>query len=86
MQSTPLSKDQKQRAKELIRSRATDMTCPTCGDVQWGLQERLHVMPAMDPNGSVDPSMGFPAVILTCKACYHVRVYNAIQMGLVDQG
>jgi hypothetical protein len=86
MTSEPLSEAQKQRAREILQSRFTDRTCPSCGGEQWGLQERLHVMPAIDPSGTVDPSMGFPALILTCKECFQVRLFNAAQMGIVERG
>jgi hypothetical protein len=42
-------------------------------------------MPAIDPTGTVDPSMGFPAILLTCKNCYRVQVFNALQMGIAEQ-
>ena len=85
MPSEPLSDAQRRQAKEVLKSRTHDMTCPTCGSERWGLQERLHVMPVIDPSGTVDPSMGFPALILTCKECYQVRMFNAAQMGVVDR-
>mgnify|MGYP006280105381 FL=1 len=85
MSSEPLTDEQKQKAIEIIRAKAKDMRCPTCGKRRWGLQERLHVMPAIDPSGTVDPSMGFPAIILTCKECYRVQIYNALQMGIAEQ-
>jgi hypothetical protein len=85
MSSEPLTDEQKQTVIDTIRERSSDMTCPTCGEVRWGLQERLHVMPAIDPTGNVDPSMGFPAIILTCKNCYRVQVFNALQMGVAEQ-
>lgn len=85
MSSEPLTDEQKQTAIDTIRARASDMTCPTCGENRWGLQERLHVMPAIDPTGTVDPSMGFPAILLTCKNCYRVQVFNALQMGIAEQ-
>jgi hypothetical protein len=85
MSSEPLTESQKQQAKQILRSRIQNMKCPTCGGERWGLQERLHVMPAVDPAGAVDPSMGFPALLLTCKECYQVRAFNAAQMGLVDR-
>ncbi len=84
MPSEPLTDEQKQEAIETIRSHATDMSCSTCGKVRWGLQERLHVMPAIDPKGTVDPSMGFPALMLTCKECYNVRIFNALKMGIAE--
>jgi hypothetical protein len=85
MPSEPLTSEQKQNAIETIRTHATDMRCPTCGEQRWALQERLHVMPAIDPSGAVDPSMGLPAIILTCKECYRVQVFNALQMGIAEQ-
>jgi hypothetical protein len=85
MSSEPLTDEQKQQAIDTIRARATDMSCPTCGATRWALQERLHVMPAIDPSGAVDPSMGFPAVMLTCKECYRVQVFNALKMGIAEQ-
>jgi hypothetical protein len=86
MTSEPLSEKQKDRARDFLQSRFDELQCPTCGGERWGLQERLHVMPAIDPSGTVDPSMGFPALILTCKECYQVRLFNATQMGIVDRG
>lgn len=85
MSSEPLNEAQKQQAKQILRSRIQKMECPTCGGERWGLQERLHVLPAVDPSGTVDPSMGFPALLLTCKECYHVQAFNAAQMGIVDR-
>ena len=85
MSSEPLTTEQKQKAIEMIRARSTDMRCPTCGENRWGLQERLHVMPAIDPSGAVDPSMGFPAIMLTCKECYRVQIFNALKMGIAEQ-
>lgn len=85
MSSEPLTEEQKQKTIATIREKATDMRCPTCGEVRWGLQERLHMMPAVDPTGNVDPSMGFPAIILTCKECYRIQVFNALQMGIAEQ-
>jgi hypothetical protein len=85
MSREPLTDEQKEKAIETIRQNAPDMSCPTCGEVRWGLQERLHVMPAIDPTGNVDPSMGFPAILLTCKECYHVQVFNALKMGIAEQ-
>lgn len=85
MSSEPLTEEQRQTVIETIRNRAPEMNCPTCGEVRWGLQERLHVMPAIDTTGNVDPSMGFPAIILTCKNCYRVQVFNAVQMGVAEQ-
>lgn len=85
MSSEPLSDDQKQKAREILQSHIQEMRCSTCGSEHWGLQERLHVMPAIDPSGTVDPSMGFPALILTCKECYQVQIFNAAQMGIVDR-
>lgn len=85
MSSDPLTEKQKQTVIDTIRNRAPEMECPTCGDVRWSLQERLHVMPAIDATGTVDPSMGFPAIVLTCKSCFHVQVFNAVQMGVADK-
>jgi hypothetical protein len=85
MSSEPLTEEQRQTVIDTIRDRAPEMACPTCNEVRWSLQERPHVMPAIDPKGTVDPSMGFPAVLLTCKNCYHVQVFNAVQMGIAEQ-
>lgn len=85
MSSEPLTDEQKQKAKEIIGNRTQDLTCSGCGGDRWGLQERLHVMPAVDPMGNVDPSMGFPALILTCKECFQVVTFNAAQMGIIDR-
>jgi len=84
--SNPLSEKQKQHARNVLQSKLEDLTCSACGSTRWGLQERLHVMPAIDPSGAVDPSMGFPALILTCKECFQIRLFNAAQMGVVDRG
>jgi len=85
MTSEPLNETQKEHARDFLRSKFDDMTCAACGSKRWGLQERLHVMPAIDPSGAVDPSMGFPALILTCKECSQIRLFNATQMGIVDR-
>jgi hypothetical protein len=58
-------------------------TCPICGHNDWGVNPKLFEMREFQGGGLV---VGFtliqPLVIISCRVCGHVLLFNAAVMGV----
>lgn len=80
-----MTEEQKEKVKRHLQAAPLDMSCQICGTREWSLQGRFHVLTAMNAEGNAEPDVGLPTVVLTCKGCRQVRMFDAAAIGLLDE-
>jgi hypothetical protein len=60
----------------------TDLFCPVCGHEAWDVGELGQVGVYRGPNAPVlQPSAVYPLIVVSCRTCGHVLMFNALTLG-----
>ena len=75
-----LAQSEKDVIQEWLRARDAAKPCPVCGSLEWGIGDKLGILPLAF--GNVLGGGGYPCVVLLCQRCAYTRLHNAILMGI----
>ena len=56
--------------------------CPACGKTKWMLMEEMGSVPIYSAGHSLFGPV-YPAIVLTCRHCGNMRLFNAVVIGTI---
>ena len=78
-----LSLEEHDAVRKWLTERGATRPCPSCGNEQWSVGDRLALLSTWAPNGPFVIGAGYPVVVLVCSRCTFMRTHSAISIGIV---
>lgn len=76
----PFDEIEMQHIDAWMASRNALGPCPSCGEKDWNLHDRIVFVPTLD-NGAIDPVHVFPMLQFFCGNCARVIQFAAAPLG-----
>lgn len=58
--------------------------CPICQNNTWGISDKLAELREFHHGDIIMGGQVYPLIVLSCKVCGYIHLFNAILAGLID--
>ena len=81
-----LDEEQQNKILEhLNKALSKPLKCPVCENSNWGITDEVfEIRGFYEGDMQIGGGPTVPAIILTCKNCGNILLFNASQIGIVD--
>jgi len=76
-----MDSQQQQKAMNHIQKHWGNKPCPCCGSTNWGLKDKLAMMPHVKDQ-SINLNSGYAYITATCSNCSYSIFFNAVDTGI----
>jgi len=79
-----LTEREKAKVRNWFANRAAKAACESCGGRKWTLSGHVVHVPVWTTEYRTEVS-SYPAVVVVCQGCAHMRFYSALGVGLCQE-